>query len=822
MEQRQREGACPRFVCAHCGLPVPAGLIDPSQPAQFCCQGCRAVYEMIRGCGLDRFYRLRDAVETSGIPARTTHRKYSEFDDAVFRDLYCQALADGTQSVELYLEGVHCAACVWLIEKLPGVLPGVIESRLDLRRALVHIRWNPSQVGLAQIARTLDSLGYPPHPAKDARRRELRRQEDRRFLIRIGVAAACTGNVMTLAFALYGGVFTGIEAQYAQLFRWASMAIGMIALVWPGSLFFRGAWAAIRTRTAHLDVPIALGLLAGGAAGILNVVRGRGEIYFDSLTMLVLLLLAGRWLQRRQHCWANDAVELLFSLTPTSARRIEGDRVVNVPLEALQPDEVVEILAGDSVPADGTVLEGRSSVDQALLTGESRPVPAVPGDRVYAGTLNGAARLLVRVETVGEQTRAGRLMQLVEQHSRSRAPIVQFADRVAGRFVVIVLALAAVTFGAWLWWDAARAVDNAVALLIVTCPCALGLATPLAMTIALGRAAKRHILIKGGETLELLSRSGTMFLDKTGTITAGQISVVSWTGDRAAGPLVAALERHSAHGIAQALIAAVESQAARNCPGAESLAATDVRQTAGGGIAGTVAGRRVIVGSPKFVLGCGATVDEALSAAQQHAVSSGWTPVLAAVDGRCVAVVALGDPIRGDAGQAIGQLRNLGWRLRILSGDHPQAVAAIAGALEIDAADAFGGVPPEEKVLHVRQARAQGPVVMIGDGVNDAAALSAAEVGIAVHGGAEASLAAAHVCLDRPGLTPMVELVQAARNTLRAIRRCLAASLCYNAVAASLAMSGLISPLLAAVLMPISSFTMLALAYSARTFGDDP
>lgn len=809
-------------TCAHCGLPVPAGLIDPSQTAQFCCHGCRAVYEMIRGCGLDRFYRLRETADASASPARITQRKYSEFDDAVFRDLYYQALGDGTQSVELYLEGVHCAACVWLVEKLPRILPGVIESRLDIRRSLVHIRWEESQVGLAQIARTLDSLGYPPHPAKDARKRELHRQEDRRFLIRIGVAAACAGNVMTLAFALYGGVFTGIEAQYAQLFRWASMAIGMVALVWPGSLFFRGAWAALRTRTAHLDLPIALGLLAGGAAGILNVVRAEGEIYFDSLTMLVLLLLAGRWLQRRQQCWANDAVELLFSLTPTSARRIEGEQVVNVPLEAVRPGDVVEVLAGDSIPADGAILEGCSNLDQALLTGESQLVPVAPGDRVYAGTLNCAARLVVRVEAVGEQTRAGKLMQLVEHHSRSRAPIVQFADRIAGRFVVVVLVLAAITFGLWLWLDAARAVDHAVALLIVTCPCALGLATPLAMTVALGRAAKRHILIKGGETLELLSQSGTILLDKTGTITAGQTSVVSWTGDESARPLVAALERHSAHPFAQALVAAVESQPYGSRSGLDSFPVSDVQQTAGSGIAGTVDGRRVVAGSPRFVRSCGATIDERLTAAEQDAISCGATPVLVAVDGRCVAAVALGDPIRSDAGQAVGSLRKLGWRLRVVSGDHPQVVAAIAGALEIEAADAFGGVAPEEKVLHVREAGGSGPVVMIGDGVNDAAALSAADVGIAVHGGAEASLAAAHVCLDRPGLAPIVELVHAARNTLRAIRRCMVASLCYNAIAASLAMAGLISPLLAAVLMPISSFTMLALAYGARTFGESP
>lgn len=804
-------------MCAHCGLPVPAGLIDETAPLQFCCGGCKAVYQVIQGCGLSGFYRLREAAEAAAQPARTTPRKYSELDGAIFAALYCRPLADGTQSVEFYLEGVHCAACVWLVEKLPQVLPGVCEARLDIRRALVQVRWDATQVKLSQIARQLDSLGYPPHPAKDARSRQLRRQEDRRFLIRMGVAAACAGNVMMLAFALYGGTFTGIEAQYSLLFRWASMLFGLVALAWPGSLFFRGAWAALRTRTAHLDLPIALALTAGGLAGIVNAVLGRGEIYFDSLTMLVLLLLAGRWLQRRQQCWANDALELLFSLTPTSARRLEGDQVVDVSIEAVLTGDLVEVRAGDCVPADGTVEEGHSAVDQALLTGESQPVAVGPSNAVHAGTLNLAARLLVRVEAVGTQTRVGKLLRLVEESSRNRAPIVLLADRLAGYFVRIVLALAIVTLGIWLWRDPAHAVDHAVALLIVTCPCALGLATPLAVTIALGRAARRHIFIKGGEALEILSRRGTIFLDKTGTLTAGRTALVSWTGDPALQPLVAALERHSAHPIAQALVEGLGGDSA--VLPKEAIAATDVEQTLGGGIAGSVAGRRLIVGSSKFVRTCGVAVGAVFENAERQLLAAGTTPVLVAVDGCCAAVAGVGDPLRSDVPQALRELEKLGWKARILSGDHADVVAAVAGKLGLAAADAIGEASPEEKVAYVRRAAQSGPVVMVGDGVNDAAALCVAGVGIAVHGGAEASLAAAQIYLDRPGLAPIVELMHAARNTLRAIRRCLAASICYNLLAASMAMAGWISPLVAAILMPISSFTVLTLAYATRTFG---
>ena len=806
-------------ICTHCGLPVPDGLVDPDSDTQFCCNGCRSVYEIIHGCGLSRFYKLRDEASavSEATAARTTDRRYGEFDASVFRDLYYQPQSDGSCRTELYLEGVHCAACVWLVEKLPQVLPGVLEARLDIRRSLVRVCWDEQRIKLSQVARMLDSLGYPPHPARDVRARELRQQEDRRFLIRIGVAAACAGNVMTLAFALYGGVFTGIEVEYSRLFRWASMLFGLISLLWPGSLFFRGAWAALRTRTAHLDLPIALGLLAGGVAGTINAVLNRGEIYFDSLTMLVFLLLAGRWIQRRQQRWAGDAVELLFSLTPTSARRLEGGQIHEVPLEAIGPGDVVEVRAGDSIPTDGVVRAGHSAIDSSLLTGESKAVAVAVGDDVHAGTVNVGSKILVDVGAVGNQTRVGKLMQLVEECSRRKAPIVQFADRVAGWFVVAVLTLAALTFGLWLWIEPTRAVDNAVALLIVTCPCALGLATPLAVTVALGRAAQRGILIKGGAVFEQLTQCGAIVLDKTGTITAGRTSVVSWAGDPEAKLLVAALEQHAAHPIAKALVAEATTNFAdgpREVPEAQC-----VLQTTGGGLVGTVDARRVVVGSPRFIREQSIVVGAAMAEAEQAVIASGATPVLVGIDGHCVAVVGLGDPIREDVPGALAQLERLGWKVQILSGDHPDVVAAVGDQLAVPPDRSIGGASPEDKVRFVKRLATDGSVVMVGDGVNDAAALSAATVGIAVHGGAEASLSAADVYLSRAGLTPIVDLIRAARNTLRTIHRSLAASLCYNAIAATLAIAGLISPLTAAILMPISSFTVLTLAYASRTFG---
>ncbi|MBI1373291.1 MAG: heavy metal translocating P-type ATPase [Phycisphaera sp.] len=870
---RAGDAACNVAVrCTHCGLPVPRGLVDtrPDAATQFCCDGCRTVWSMIHDHGLDPYYRMRDdaAADTSIAPAATTGRAYDEFDDAAFARVYVRSRPDGAATTELLLEGVHCAACVWLVEKLPRIVPGVIESRLSLRTGVVQITWDAAATTLSTIARALDRLGYPPHAARGVEQRRVRLAEDRAALVRIAVAGACAGNAMLIAVALYAGEYSGMDATTHTVLRWVSMGIGLLALAWPGAGFFRGALAALRTRTAHLDLPIALGLTAGGAAGVVNTVLGRGDIYFDSLAVLVLLLLVGRFIQRRQQTRATDTVELLFSLWPSACRRVETradgiEAVRDVSVESIEAGDVVEVRAGESVPVDGVIEQGGGAVDAALLTGESTPVEVRAGDRVFAGTVNTGTTLRVRVEHTGADTRAGRLMALVERATSERAPIVQWADRIAGWFVVVAIALASASFAAWLVLDPLHAADHAVALLIVACPCALGLATPLVLAVALGRAAQRQMLIKGGDTLQRLSRPGTILLDKTGTLTTGRLTVERWIGDESARELAAAVEAHSTHPIARALTQCEDGSAETPLPrvgerlgesdgssdapsperahavpdgstltpalslaGREShaLTATDVRQSPDGGIGGTVDGRRVEIGGAPYLRARGVELSVWAIDTVEACVDDGLTGVMVAVDGMVVAVAGVGDTLRPDAAEAVDALRRRGWRIGVLSGDHPRVVQRVAARLGINAADAHGRVTPEDKARVVRERLAanDGPVVMVGDGVNDAAALGAATVGVAVHGGAEASLAAAQVYVARPGLMPIVDLLDGAHRTVRNVRRNLAVSLGYNVLTVSLAACGLISPLLAAVLMPVSSFTVLTLSIAGRTFANAP
>ena len=798
-------------ACSHCGLPVPSGLLEDDDSEQFCCHGCRTAFGILRANGLDQYYGFAGR-RTS--PVRASGRSYDEFDHPAFQALYVRGTSDALLSVELYLEGVHCASCVWLVERVPLVLAGVARAELNVARSLATIEWDPERTTLGAVARLLESIGYTPHPYRGVRRDEVRRREDRAAIVRIGIAGAIAINVMLAALAMYSGwLADGIDVDLERFFRWVSLALTVPAVLGPGRVFFAGAWGALRTRSLHLDLPIAIALAAGVVRGAINTVTDTGPIYFDGVCVLIFLLLIGRYLQQRGQRAATDASELLYSLTPNGARVVDESGVLReLPAAALLPGMILDVRAGETLAADGVVIDGTSAVDVSLLTGESRPIHVAPDAAVFAGTLNVSSPLRVRIDCAGEESRVARILRQVEESARRRAPVVVLANRMAGVFVAVVLVLAVLTFAAWYGRDASAALDHAIALLVVTCPCALAMATPLTVTIAAGRAARRGIFVKGGDALEALSTPGVLFLDKTGTITEARTALVQWEGEEWVKPLVLALERESSHPLAAGFRRAFD--------GLPELPVSSSAHVVGGGIAGRVAGHEVLVGSPSFVSSRLADVvshGESASTAEAPAL----TPVWVAVDGVLSARAAFGDPVRADARASIDALRGRGWRVRILSGDTPAVVRAVGRVMGLDDADCIGGASPEEKLRRVEEARANGggTVVMVGDGVNDAAAIAAASVGIGVHGGAEASLATADVYLTTPGLAPLVVLSTGAANTMRVIRRNIAFSLLYNTLGVALAVTGAITPLFAAIMMPLSSLTVVLGAWYGRTFG---
>jgi P-type Cu2+ transporter len=838
--------------CAHCGLDVPASLAREGEERQFCCAGCRQVYTLVHEWGFDQYYRLVGQQQAALQPARVTGRTFADFDDQ-------QVQADGTDDAggerlrtRLYLEGVHCAACVWLVEKLPAVLRGVDEVRLNVSSGVAEITWRPAHTRLSAIGCALDRLGYTPHIHRAARLQEARRAEDRAALARFGVAVAGDMNLMFLHGALYAGQYSGMAHTFEIFFRWLSLLVATPVMIYSARPFYRTALAGLRARVVHIDLPIAVALSVAFAASAVNAVRGSGPLWFDSIVMLVAALLGARQLQRSAQ---RAAIERADSLRGAAfvefARRLDGDGpdapVVEVPLAALAPGDLVEVRSGEVMPVDGLVVSGRSSLDNAVLTGEAAAIEVSEGDAVNAGATNLGARLIVRVDAAGEKTRVGALLAVVQEAlSRKPALLVQ-TDRLARRFVQVLFGLAAATGIFWLQRGGAGvALERVVALLVVACPCAIGLSIPLAMSVALMRAARFGIFVKNPDALERLRRVDTVLLDKTGTLTEGQAAIVRWQGDEAALEFARSLEAQSAHAVARAF------QRSDGRPLRLVRTVEEVAEVPGQGIAGRLDGRDVRVGNRAHVEAAGAKVAPAFALAAEAMLADGLSPVFVAVDGRVQGVAGLGDRLRADARRTVDALRARGIRVRILSGDHPDLVARVAAELGLPAEDARGGLTPEQKrdvvaelagrlsaeaSSYERQAssderqapsderqassdgkRPRGAVVMVGDGVNDAAALALADVGIAVHGGAGASLVAADIVLTREGVAPIVAVLDGARRLRGVVGRNLAFSLVYNAAAAVLAAAGLVGPLASAVLMPCSSLVVVLSSAFTRTF----
>ncbi|MGV3483917.1 MAG: heavy metal translocating P-type ATPase [Planctomycetaceae bacterium] len=805
-------------VCDHCGLPAPR---RNGTELTFCCSGCRGAYQLVHHWGLEDYYSLRDRLmdrdAVTSVTSKTTEQ-WSDLDDlALLGASSPREVGQGMLCSRLAIDGVHCGACVWLIERMATLLPGCQNARVALHDHSIEITFDPAATKLSRIAEQLAGIGYRVFPWVAGSAGERYRAESRQRLVQIAIAGFCAMNAMWIAIGIYAGEFSGIAHSQLQFLRIAGVMLGLIAAFGPGREFFRGAFAAIKTRTPHMDLPIALGVGVGAIAGVFGVLTSGVDVYFDSVAVLVFLLLVGRWIQFRQQHRAADAVSLLMRMTPALAVRVESDGSrCKVPAPSLRADDLFYVVAGEAIPVDGILQEGASMVDRSLMTGESRPLAVQRGGVVEAGSLNLQSPITVKATASLADSRIMKLMKLVEEAGMSRTPIVQLADSIASRFVMAVLVLAALTMTIWWRSDPMQAASHTVALLIVACPCALALATPLAIAVTLGRAAKRKLLIRSGETLERLSKAGCVWFDKTGTLTMGRPQLTSDSLDDQALSLIASLESQSTHPLSRAFMDAAINRRVALCP-TERIA--QVEQVSGAGIRGIVDGHFVSVGSVSFARRAALEINDETLADVAAIARRGETPVVFAIDGDIRGVVGIGDTLRPQAVEAIEALRDRGWTIGILSGDHQSAVSVIAQRLGIPHDRALGGLSPEQKLAMMEQSRREhGSVVMVGDGVNDAAALAAADVGIAVRGGAEASLQAAPVYLADSDLHGIVQLIDAARRTVKVIKRNFCVSLFYNSIAVSLAVGGVISPLIAAILMPISSLSILSLTLASKTF----
>lgn len=805
----------PVVACSHCGLPVAGPLTGSreSDGAAFCCLGCRVAYHAIQGAGFDdTYYRMRRlAGAASGKPARATSAALTlqYLDSPGFVEDHGTVLDDGMCEVSLHVDGMHCAACSWLVEQVVNREGGIEGVDVDLPRTALRLRYDPDALSLASLARRLQSFGYALQPRAATRDKSA---TSRSLLVRTGVSWAIAGNIMLLAFAFYSGLDLAQHPALASAGRWASFVLAIGSLTVGGVVFFRRAYAslamAIRHQNLfrlHMDVPISLGIIVGFSHSAWNTFRGSGEVWFDSIAVLIAALLTARWLQTRGQQRAAEASDRLFSVIPRVARRLDADgKEEVVRVDTIRPGDMIRVEVGESCPVDGRIVSGRSHFNESVLTGESRPVAREAGHDASAGTINLGSTVVVRSNTAGDDSQVGRMLRWLENNRQRDAHVVQMADRLAGWFVLGIIVVAAATGLVGASAFPGDVVNRVVALLVIACPCALGMATPLAMVTARGRAARHGTLVKDDAAIETLAAVDVVVFDKTGTVTSGELVLEELAGDKSALPLAAAVETESRHPIA----AAIRDLDKDGSAGA-GLVATSLEEVWGAGVRGEVSGRLVAVGKPSWIRADARDPDQLLETAQLFA-RRGDTPVAVAVDGSVRLVMAFGDPLRTDAKRSLGALREAGKRLMLLSGDHPDVVARVGAQLGFAPDEVQGGATPRDKERFVVELRRAARVAMVGDGINDASAMRAADVGIALGTKNAPAVVAADVLVNSDSVSAVDAMLDLAHNTRSVVRANLTFSLVYNVVGAAAAAAGFVTPLVAAVAMPISSLVVVS------------
>ena len=800
--------------CFHCGLPVPLGshftvAID-GQARSMCCHGCAAVADAIMAAGLSDFYRHRTVNSRRPedlIPEQL--RGLELYDRADLQKSFVRAEDAHVREASLILEGIVCAACVWLSEHHVGQLPGVLEFRVNYSTHRARVRWDERQTRLSEILKAIAAIGYIAHPFDPSRQEALQKRERAVALRRLAVAGLCSMQVMMIAVGLYAGEYQGMEVWIRDFLRWICLILAIPVVTYSAMPFYTAAWRDLRNGRLGMDVPVALAVLAAFAASVWYTWQGGGEVYYDSVTMFVFFLLTGRFLEMTARHRAGQISEALVRMLPATATRLDADGSESVvPIAELVPGDRVLVRPGETIPADGRVEDGASSVDESLLTGESLPVPRQRGEALIGGAVNVESPLVMRVEKVGADTVLSAIVRLLDRAQGEKPRLALLADRIAGWFVAALLVVAA---GVFLTWWSLRDFDTAfrimLSVLVVTCPCALSLATPTAIIAATGALTRLGVLTTRGHALETLARTTHVIFDKTGTLTYGRPQVVAvepvgvGLEPRRCLALAAALERGSEHPIGRALTAAA---------GAATEAATDLRNTPGSGVEGWIGGRRYRVGRPEFVL---AASDRAVVSRTDLGVSSTW--VALGDDSGPLAWFELTDTLRPGAAAAVSALKARGLVVELLSGDRPEAVAHVAEELAI--ARAEGGLSPQDKLDRLRTLQDQGAIVaMVGDGVNDAPVLAAAQISLAMGSGTQLAHATADMILLSERLDHLVSGVDMARRALVIMRENFAWAIGYNLVALPLAAGGWLAPWMSALGMSFSSLLVVVNALRLR------
>ena len=794
--------------CFHCGLPLNGSSLSvdiEGQARPMCCAGCQAVANAIVESGNEDYYRFRDQkAETGRELVPEFLEKIKVYDHPEVQRQFVHSSSEQHKQVSLIIEGIVCAACIWLNEQYLSKLPGIIQVNINYSTHRANVEWDDSRIKLSDILQAISNIGYLAHPYDPETQQKIYEDQRKQLIRRIGIAGLFGMQIMMFALALYGGEWWGISEDFRTFFRWLSLLLATPIMLFSARPFFQGAWTDIRHRRVGMDVPVALGLSLAFAASAYNTWTGIGDVYYEAVAMFVFLLLSVRLFELSARKKAAEKIESLTNLTPTMSNRLQDDGSVEiVPTVELQIDERILVKPGELIPTDGMLISDQALVDEALLTGEQHAVSKRAGDILIGGSYNLEQPIQLRVHKLGQDTVLSGIKRLIEQAQGFKPDIARLADKVASFFVLAILIL--VVIAGIYWWqvDPGKMLQVVVATLVVTCPCALSLATPASLSAAIGSLTKNGMLVARSHALEVMPKIDTLVFDKTGTLTTGVLTLqqqVDCDTNQAAWhrQLAHSLESHSEHPVARALVSA----------DIKTLQVTDLQNVTGLGLKGRIDDTEYFIGNSAFIgqvaeLPAGLPIEDYLQV------------VHLARQGQWLASFSFSDPLKQDAAATISALKQQGLDIRILSGDRAPYVESIAAQLDIPhfAAEQM----PDAKLAQVKQLQKQGrKVAMVGDGINDAPVLAAADLSISLSVGTDLARAAADMIINGQQLKPLHDALHTTSKMMTIIKQNFSWAIAYNIVALPFAMAGLIQPWLAAIGMSLSSLIVVINALRLR------